>query len=880
MVVRCFDRDSIVVDPLDVAWLTGEGFRLREARGCVCFDAKGESDVTVILKAQPGSKRIMEHEANAYTIIIGSHGNRHLKIERNGNVAEQLTKPKLAEGSSWQRFWVDIQGGRISVGTGDPDDGDVLTQWQDPSPISSVEHVGLSTWDTHVSYRNIELVDPVDWAAAEERKRRRTEELARMEGQKHPSGNSIASVERFFNSPTLADLHLQPLPDQAPLPLDKAIELAATHGVRHNGGDDSGSGFFAHAALLGAACPTLLPSLTVLERSRRQETNEGLRSADAVVSVVPLPGLAASEVSAFLEAVYVPGRTCADASPLLPSPERAPLDGTSSLLLSGCVLEDIELETEADEDEEEEEDDEEEIEEVMEGMSESESEGGEEDAMMEEVRQRSRDDSTALATVERFVAHRIVLVACSAFFEACLSHGFRESAQRRVTFPGVRPSTLRSLLAWLYRRELPTTHKHVLSLLFFAEKLQVTPLVEECSRVIARCFTPFNVIGTMVLCEQMGSSHSANLEAVRCAGVEYAARQLPMLWSHARTDILRAPFWLVSAVVTSPALRILREDDLFDILEAWMRESGSTSFTAEEEGLCALETLLPHVRFPLFARAVLTRIETEPLAQRSSVLRSLLHEAQALHSGEQRLQVESERLVRRMGAGAPAPHQQSHQQLLIGGGGGAGEGCSTTSAAALRRLRVRRRETVFRELAYTSPGDRNGVCYFAGTAYGSSSWTNPVLSRRLSVTASSPASRHTDPKVMVSRQFMQTSFAGPARAGSDGTTAWWQVTLEEPYRLICNTYTMQQDGSSNFPRSWVLQGRSFEGAPWETLREHVGDATLSRPAQYAAFGVDAAESAYRSFRLGLTGPTADPARPFCLCICAFELYGWLTVADL
>ena len=38
---------------------------------------------------------------------------------------------------------------------------------------------------------------------------------------------------------------------------------------------------------------------------------------------------------------------------------------------------------------------------------------------------------------------------------------------------------------------------------------------------------------------------------------------------------------------------------------------------------------------------------------------------------------------------------------------------------------------------------------------------NPILSKRVDLRASSPVSRHTDPKALVGGNFLRTNFAGP-----------------------------------------------------------------------------------------------------------------------
>lgn len=103
----------------------------------------------------------------------------------------------------------------------------------------------------------------------------------------------------------------------------------------------------------------------------------------------------------------------------------------------------------------------------------------------------------------------------------------------------------------------------------------------------------------------------------------------------------------------------------------------------------------------------------------------------------------------------------------------------------LYSARFRHRQSSFKELQFISDGDSNGVLYFAGTSFGEHQWVNPVLSKvstsiyimhlclfnslgefflvvniflnfvfqRITVTASSPTSRYTDPKVLVSRTY-------------------------------------------------------------------------------------------------------------------------------
>ena len=187
------------------------------------------------------------------------------------------------------------------------------------------------------------------------------------------------------------------------------------------------------------------------------------------------------------------------------------------------------------------------------------------------------------------------------------------------------------------------------------------------------------------------------------------------------------------------------------------------------------------------------------------------------------------------------------------------------------RLKYRQRPTS-RELLYIYDGDRNGVFHHLGSQ--GSSWLNPVVARTLTLTASSPTCRHTDPKALVSQQYRRTSFAGPKRELNGEFQTYWQADIGSNHRLVCNYYTIRTDGSGVAPRSFVLEG-STGGHTWEVLKRHVDDRTVTKPGQFYSWPVPAtgAGGGFQHFRLRLEGPASDGSR--LLAICAWELYGYM-----
>jgi hypothetical protein len=143
---------TLIVPPFECAWLTGPDFHLANGAGCLCFEAKADTDVTIILKATAGARRwqplqrapgqapAAAHGARHphgpphgaadtaaavepnYTVILGSHRNSCLKFEKNSATTCSVRGVPGARvsGKEFARFWIHYGSGRIAVGTGEP----------------------------------------------------------------------------------------------------------------------------------------------------------------------------------------------------------------------------------------------------------------------------------------------------------------------------------------------------------------------------------------------------------------------------------------------------------------------------------------------------------------------------------------------------------------------------------------------------------------------------------------------------------------------------------------------------------------------------------------------------------------------------------------
>ena len=71
-------------------------------------------------------------------------------------------------GAAFTKFWINYSQGTITVGVGEPGQDSSHYSYTDPDPIASLKHIGLSAWDKHVAYRNVELRPAVSLKAAQQ----------------------------------------------------------------------------------------------------------------------------------------------------------------------------------------------------------------------------------------------------------------------------------------------------------------------------------------------------------------------------------------------------------------------------------------------------------------------------------------------------------------------------------------------------------------------------------------------------------------------------------------------------------------------------------------------------------------------------------------
>ncbi|KAI9200663.1 hypothetical protein LWI28_011349 [Acer negundo] len=801
------DKKFLTVPPFECAWR--KDLKFREAgRGCVAFEAFAHNDVTVVFRENVGSQHYHYKRDNSphYTVILGSHRNRRLRIEVDGENVVDVAGVGLCCSSAFQSYWISIYDGLISVGKGRYPFQNLMFQWLDSNPNCNVRYVGLSSWDKHVGYRNVNVLPltqnhillwkQVDCGEYE------TEEDGDEEVKDERLGYDKWGLENFLESWELSDMFFIVGKEEKLVPAHKVILQTS--------GDFplSLTGEGVVVQLPEVRYPILHALLEYIYMGHTQISEPQLGSLWALSSqfqVTPLMKQCVETMERFKlnKKLFDSGKNVE-----LSYPSTQPHCGM--VFPFGLPIN-------------------------VQKLKQLHSVGEYSDINI-------YIDGHGLVVK----SHKIILSLWSVPFAKMFTNGMIESNSSDIHLRDVSPEAFNIMLEFMYSGELSIEDSIdfgslLLQLLLLADQFGVTPLHQECCKLFLECLSEDSVCPIL---QAVSSIPSCKLIEETCE------RKIAMHFDYCTTaslDFVLFDVATFSSIIRHPDLTVTSEERVLNAILMWCMKAKELcgwelvdqlmrKYTPEplfeERMLHSVNDLLPYVRFPLLPHALLKKLENSGLSSHIPVLDNLVKEA-----------------IGFIEYGSTAP----------------GNG---------QNVRFQHRRSSYKELQYICDGDSNGVLYFAGTSFGEHQWVNPVLSKRITITASSPTSRFTDPKTLVSRTYQGTSFAGP-RMEDGQQCAWWMVDIGQDHQLMCNYYTLRMDGSRAYNRFWNFQG-SLDGRTWTNLRDHENDQTLCKPGQFASWPVIGPNALlpFRFFRVVLTGPTTDASNPLNLCICFLELYGY------
>ncbi|XP_070028530.1 BTB/POZ domain-containing protein At2g30600 isoform X1 [Nicotiana sylvestris] len=796
-------KKFLTVAPFECAW--PNDLRFREAgRGCVAFDAFAHNDVTIVFREQVGSQHYHYKRDNCphYTVIIGSHRNKRFKIEVDGKTVVDAAGVGLCCSSAFQSYWISIYDGLISIGKGRYPFQNLCFQWLDSNPNCSVQYVGLSSWDKHVGYRNVNVL-PVTpnhlslWKHVDYVEHDLGEDDLEQELEDQIANYESWGLGKFLENWELSDMFFVVGKEERVVPAHKLI-LAAC-------GDFGLSSSVEEVVHLPDISYSVLHALLQYVYTGHAQILESdlrsLKSLSLQYKVMPL----VKQCEEILEQLT-------SHEQLVESPKPVDISYPSWLQCSKTFPYGLPINRER---------------------------------LEQFLSTGEYSDLDIYVGVHDLVlqSHKVILGSWSVPFAKMFTNGMRESASSMVCLKDVPFEAFKIMLEFMYTGEINKEatggiNTLLLQLLLLADEFGVTLLHQECCKILLECLSEDSVCPILQVISSVPSCKLIEETCERIFSMHFdycttASIDFVMLDEASFSNILQHTDLTVTSeerVLNAILLWCLQARELYGWETVNELIVNSTPEMLFGERLKSLNGFLNLVRFPLLPLELLKKFEGSNLCQQIPTFDHLVKEA-----------------IRFLEFGV---------------------------TGSKRSQKFQHRKSSFKELLYICDGDSNGVLYFAGTSYGKHQWVNPVLSKRVTITASSPISRCTDPKVLVSRNFQGTSLAGPQM--EDGRNAsWWMVDVGQDHQLMCNYYTLRQDGSGAFMRRWNFQG-SLDGKSWTNLRIHENDQTICKPGQFASWPITGPNALlpFRFFRLLMTAPTTDDTNPWNCCICFLELYGY------
>ncbi|XP_059200831.1 kelch-like protein 40a [Centropristis striata] len=185
---------------------------------------------------------------------------------------------------------------------------------------------------------------------------------------------------------------------------------------------------------------------------------------------------------------------------------------------------------------------------------------------------------------KKFPCHRLVLAASSPFFKAMFLSDLEESKKREIVLKDVEPGVMGMILRYLYTSDINLTEQNVQDIFMVANMYQIPSIFSVCvtylqeKLVLGNCLAIFR-LGLLLDCPRLALAARDFI----CERYQVVVRD---------QDFLQLGASELAIIITSDALNVEREEQVFESLMDWVKHD-------QTKRLQELPELLHCVRFRL-----------------------------------------------------------------------------------------------------------------------------------------------------------------------------------------------------------------------------------------------------------------------------------------
>ncbi len=214
-------------------------------------------------------------------------------------------------------------------------------------------------------------------------------------------------------------------------------------------------------------------------------------------------------------------------------------------------------------------------------------------------------------------AHRVILAACSPYFNAMFSSANLETLRGVVHFKEFNPDAIKTLIEFCYNSCVTVDAGNVQDLLPAANLFEMRGVVDACCRFLASQLHPSNCLGF----RHFANMHSCTALWTKCN--MFMQQRFPEIALH--EEFLELGFDEVAKIASDSNLNVRGEEQVYEAVLSWVKHR-------IEERKEFVSRLLKCVRMPLMSATYLSReVRREPLLMDCFDGRGLLIDAMDFH---------------------------------------------------------------------------------------------------------------------------------------------------------------------------------------------------------------------------------------------------------
>ena len=170
-------------------------------------------------------------------------------------------------------------------------------------------------------------------------------------------------------------------------------------------------------------------------------------------------------------------------------------------------------------------------------------------------------DLTFIVGDEQFPCHRILVASCSPYFQALLTHTFKENTLNSIILRDIEPEIFSSLLHYIYSRQIELDETNVQELLLASDMFQLDEVVQFCCRYLSISLCETNVLDIWKIANEL------ECLALKTDAEHYILQHFRSL---IKLDMIKSiPYNLLKQILSSDDLIVDNEQQVFEGILMW-----------------------------------------------------------------------------------------------------------------------------------------------------------------------------------------------------------------------------------------------------------------------------------------------------------------------